>query len=424
MYTEGTNELDRERDELSNTFSEYLTEMEWMAYDITEERLEKDWLKAFWYSFGDKKMSTNFEYFAKFLEDMYLDSAGTGQAKTVKYTMLVLRKLCEYCEKTNAPESFYKPVKFFVLACLAREKDLEQKVRALCKNERKDDDAQTRSLDYFFDFVRSEISDMMQSPITEFNAGSFMTDFLTRCLIEYEGISDEHVKGGWIGGVFSVSSQQVVGELESREKFSKVAHRNVSAKREENLAKSQASLLERLQFSPSLFGKSDARRVMGPLSTKDYGSDLDPDIDSDSESAPDSLLNSDSNARVRIEKKETTKTTTETGPIEKGDETARNSVAVKKRKRSGDDVQKLGGEPKAKKARRSDGLPLPDMYDPKYESAYIAAIDERNDAIAYYVLTSFIISLYTNNAHGLPIPKAFLGPNETVSVPLNRRGRV
>lgn len=51
------------------------------------------------------------------------------------------------------------------------------------------------------------------------------------------------------------------------------------------------------------------------------------------------------------------------------------------------------------------GLPLPEMYDPKYGSAQTAAAAERAASISYYALISILINFYMNHCYDTQLPQ-------------------
>ena len=58
--------------------------------------------------------------------------------------------------------------------------------------------------------------------------------------------------------------------------------------------------------------------------------------------------------------------------------------------------------------RSEKGLPLPEMYDPKYGSTQMAAAAERAAAISYYALVSVLVNFYMNHCYDTRLPQGLL----------------
>src|SRR5690606_9368150 len=134
MYSDGTYEFEREASLFVATHDKP-REMERRYLKLCQSRLESDWMKALFYGFGPYSMSDSFEYFSNFLKSSYVSEkydsldlnicAESSKLILVRYTLQLLLNMCKQADVSNAMESEYMVVKFFMLACLSREDQLK-----------------------------------------------------------------------------------------------------------------------------------------------------------------------------------------------------------------------------------------------------------------------------------------------------------
>jgi hypothetical protein len=298
-FTDGTAAYEKEASLFEATFEESKT-METLYANECKRRMEFDWLFAFFFGFGRCGMSNDFKYFLLFLNDMYVsldydafDAEGCSESfelRIVRSAMDTLSDLCVQSDEENALESPYLPVKFFMLACLAREGQLVEILLGLTDDGKITERRKTWLMD-FFKFIRKDFDFLTQSNFNEFNIRKMMDDFMTRAVYRYQGLLLD-----------------------------------------EDPSPRSSTLLASSSFP------SERKRV--------------------------------ETARLAASAH---RATTRLAPVI---------------------VTSVGG----------GGLPLPEMYDPKYGSSQTAALSKRAASISYYALVSTLVHFFMNHYYATPLP--------------------
>lgn len=196
MFSDGTRSFETE-EAAFEAAHEKSKEMERKYLKLCQKRLEEDWVRALLYGFGPYGMSSDFDYFLSFLRESYVSEkydcldldiySESSKLFLVRYTMEMLSNMCKASDDGNALESEYLPVKFFMLACLAREEQLKTEVMQKTHRGRIASEQSVLLVD-FFAFIKRDLEYLTQSSFNEFNIKKMMDDFMTRVVYKYEGL--------------------------------------------------------------------------------------------------------------------------------------------------------------------------------------------------------------------------------------------
>lgn len=197
MFSDGTRVFQEEASmcEATNTKS---IDMDRKYFELCKQRFQNDWLHSFLFGFKAYAMSESYDYFVEYLTQSYVSEkydvhdldiyAEPSKTKLVRYTLELLKNLCKQADaEYGAPESDYLVVKFFMLACLAREDQLQKTIMEQI-NGGNLTEVQTAKLVEFFSFAKNDLEHMTQSAFGEFNVICMVLDFINRCTQKRMGL--------------------------------------------------------------------------------------------------------------------------------------------------------------------------------------------------------------------------------------------
>lgn len=197
-YTHGTFHYEEDVSIFDSTFDKS-KEIEVDIIQLSHERMQKNWLRMLLYGFGLYTMSSDFDRFIEWLNDMYLDKKYDIYNKDknnesydlflVRYTIQLLKNACTFFDEQNGLEGSYIPVKFFMLACIAREEHLKSQVLSKIDYNKQNPLEEKKIVD-FFDFLKIEFNYILKSSFNEFNIEFMMNEFMTRVIMKHSGFLD------------------------------------------------------------------------------------------------------------------------------------------------------------------------------------------------------------------------------------------
>jgi hypothetical protein len=194
-YSDGTLAYEYDLNLFKRSLSVYDKTIAIRHQRISHAKMEKSWLHMLLFGFGLWGVSGEFRKIKNWLIKMYLhesydDQTGDNDSdacslELVRYTLELLDNLCTFMDDRRALEPEYLIVKVFVLACLAREEHLRDKVLFQC-----DDDYKEKAI-RVFDLIIADFDRLCKSQFNEFNVKTMVDDLMSRTVEAYMGLRFE-----------------------------------------------------------------------------------------------------------------------------------------------------------------------------------------------------------------------------------------
>lgn len=192
MYCDGNSIYKRKNEELSLVYRE-AKRFNAKYHDLFVERT-KDWMFTFFYAFGISNMADDYRVFVKSLNEHYFDQAYDKYSYTqgseihelslIRYVTAVLSELCDQVDRLEIyDESLFIPVKFFMLACIAKEQLFRQSVLNSTLKSR------VNATESLFAKLSDYIDDITRADFKEFNSKYMVEKFYEDCVIQYAGLN-------------------------------------------------------------------------------------------------------------------------------------------------------------------------------------------------------------------------------------------
>lgn len=366
-YSDGTVVFQQELSLFKATHAQS-KELEIQAMLQCHRRMETDWIHCVLYGFGSYQKSVDFQCFVQWIKDTYtakkydklnLDGCTIGyELSLVRNTMKLLSNLCKFCDHHNALEGDYIPVKFFMLACVAREESLRTEVlKKMNVVPRSPHDRE--QVIQFFSFIKREIRALTKSNFNEYNIKYMMDKFMERVVLKYAGaLFDESMRCDEQGHSYTPSSS-----------FAATAATTTSNLRNKQQQQQQTG------FS-SMIAQWSKDYLKG--GTDEEGEEDDPNHSKKNEKS----TNSDS----------------EDMNTDDDDDDDDIDIGVNS---NGQATQKSTQQ--QSRSQEKKGVPLPQMYKPEYGSVQTAALAKRAEAVSYYAIIATLINFYMHHFYNSPL---------------------